>query len=192
MGRCLTKKSDFNDAELLSFALKDVKPLPGRAIKSEVKQNVNAIKPASEQIAYRDLSNKKPKKQAPLPPLLHGDTPGLDKNSARRMKRGKMQIDGRLDLHGYRQDEAFCVLSDFIIHSVRSKKRCVLIITGKGLHREKSVERGGGVLRKNVPIWLNEEPNRSQILSFSHATPSDGGSGALYVLLKRQREGPGR
>jgi DNA-nicking Smr family endonuclease len=40
-----------------------------------------------------------------------------------------------------------------------------------------------------VPHWLNEEPNRTRILSFNHATPSDGGTGALYVLLKRKREG---
>ena len=112
----------------------------------------------------------------------------LDKNSARRMKRGKMQIDARLDLHGYRQDEAFSILSKFIDNSVKSNKRCVLVITGKGLHHAKMEERGAGVLRKNVPLWLNGEPNRSQILSFSNAKPSDGGSGALYVLLKRRRE----
>jgi DNA-nicking Smr family endonuclease len=106
------------------------------------------------------------------------------------MKRGKMQLDARLDLHGYRQEEAFSILSDFIINSARSKKRCVLVVTGKGLHNETAGDTGMGVLRKSVPIWLNEEPNRSQILSFSHATPSDGGVGALYVLLKRQRGGP--
>jgi DNA-nicking Smr family endonuclease len=187
----LTKKPDFSDAELLSFALKDVKPLPGHAIQSEIKQNANAIKPPPEKPADIDLSNKTTIKKAAHPLLLHGDTSGLDKNSARRMKRGKMQIDARLDLHGYRQDEAICILADFIINSVRSKKRCVLVITGKGLHHEKPGDRVAGVLRKNVPIWLNEEPNRSQILSFSHAVPSDGGVGALYVLLKKQREGPG-
>jgi DNA-nicking Smr family endonuclease len=187
----LIKKLDFSDAELLSFALKDVKPLPGHAIKSEIKQNANAIKPTLEKVADRDLSNEKTIKKAYHHALLHGDTAGLDKNSARRMKRGKMQIDARLDLHGYRQDEAFCILSDFIINSVRSKKRCVLVITGKGLHYEKSGDRETGVLRKKVPVWLNEEPNRSQILSFSHAIPSDGGFGALYVLLKKQRESPG-
>jgi DNA-nicking Smr family endonuclease len=187
----LIKKPDFSDAELLSFALKDVKPLPGHAIKSEIKQNANAIKPTPEKVANRDLSNKKIIKKAIHHARLHGATAGLDKNSARRMKRGKMQIDARLDLHGYRQDEAFCILSDFIINSVRSKKRCVLVITGKGLHYEKLGDRGAGVLRRNVPIWLNEEPNRSQILSFSHAAPSDGGVGALYVLLKKQRGGQG-
>ena len=187
----MTKKLDFSDAELLSFALKDVKPLPGHAIQSEIKQNANAIKPPPEKPADIDLPNKTTIKKATYPLLLHGDTPGLDKNSARRMKRGKMQIDARLDLHGYRQDEAVCILADFIINSVRSIKRCVLVITGKGLHHEKPGDRVAGVLRKNVPIWLNEEPNRSQILSFSHAVPSDGGVGALYVLLKKQREGPG-
>ena len=57
------------------------------------------------------------------------------------------------------------------------------------MHYEKSGNQKVGVLRKMVPIWLNEEPNRSLILSFSHATPSDGGVGALYILLKRRRAG---
>jgi DNA-nicking Smr family endonuclease len=100
-----------------------------------------------------------------------------------------MQIDARLDLHGYHKDEALQILSNFIIRAAESKKRCVLVITGKGLHYDKSGNQKVGVLRKMVPIWLNEEPNRSLILSFSHATSSDGGVGALYILLKRRRAG---
>ena len=186
----MVKKPHLSDAELLSFALRDVKPLPGRVIKkNENKRNANDIKSNLENITYRDLPAKNTKSKSNYSLLSHGDTPGLDKRSARRMKRGKMQIDARLDLHGYHQDEAFRILSDFIINAAESKKRCLLVITGKGLHYKKPGNQQVGVLRKMVPIWLNEEPNRSQILSFSHATPSDGGTGALYILLKRRRTG---
>jgi hypothetical protein len=79
----LTKKSDFSDAELLSFALKDVKPLPGRVIratKGEIKQSTNTIEPPTEKRAYRDLSNKELKKQPILPPLYTARHLGLIRN----------------------------------------------------------------------------------------------------------------
>jgi DNA-nicking Smr family endonuclease len=60
----------------------------------------------------------------------------------------------------------------------------VLVITGKGLR----ADGGGGVLRNAVPRWMNEPPNRERILAFAHATPPDGGEGALYVLLRRTRQ----
>lgn len=185
----MVKKPHLSDAELLSFALRDVKPLPGRVIKNDIKRDANEKKPVLENIIYRDLPIKNIKSKSNHSPLSHGDTSGLDKRLARRLKRGKMQIDARLDLHGYHKDEALQILSNFIIRAAESKKRCVLVITGKGLHYEKSGNQKVGVLRKMVPIWLNEEPNRSLILSFSHATPSDGGVGALYILLKRRRAG---
>jgi DNA-nicking Smr family endonuclease len=187
----VAKKIDFSDAELLSFALKDVKPLSGRTIKTNIEQNTNSISPMSENVVYQNTSNKEIRNKSPRRKLLHGDIPEFDKGTARRMKRGKMQIDARLDLHGYHQREAFSILESFISHSSQANKRCVLVITGKGLHHMAASEQSVGVLRKMVPIWLNEEPNRSQIQSFSHAKPSDGGVGALYVLLKKPRLGKG-
>ena len=185
----MKKKNDFSDAELLSFALKDVKPFPGRKIKTSIKQNTNSMNSMSEYLVNRNTLNIEIKSKPTSQKLLHGDSLELVKGSARQMKKGKIQIDARLDLHGYYQREAFSVLSDFISHSFQENKRCVLVITGKGLHYKEGGEQRVGILRKMVPIWLNEEPNRSQILSFSYAKPSDGGVGALYVLLKNSRLG---
>lgn len=185
------KQRDFSDSELLSFALKDVKPLPGRAIKTDMNLNTR-ITTVSKNTLDRGTSNKKIKNTGDFQQILHGETPELDKTAARKLKRGKMQIDARLDLHGYNQEKAFRALSDFISNSVQSNKRCVLVITGKGLHYGKDKEPRVGVLRKMVPVWLNESPNRSRIISFSYAKPSDGGVGALYILLKRPRIGLGK
>ncbi|MBC7908642.1 MAG: Smr/MutS family protein, partial [Rhodospirillaceae bacterium] len=104
-----------------------------------------------------------------------------DKRSAERMKKGEMEIDARLDLHGMTQDSAHAHLLAFIARAYDSGRRCVLVITGKG-NRE-----GTGVLRANTPRWLNQSPCRERILGFSFAKPQHGGEGALYVLIKRRR-----
>lgn len=95
-----------------------------------------------------------------------------------------MPIDGRLDLHGHTKESAHRALDSFIKGAFSAGRRCVIIITGKGL-RVNSGE--VGVLRQSVPQWLNSPELRPMVLAFSHATPKDGGEGALYVLLKRKR-----
>ncbi len=183
------KIPEISDADLLAFALKDVDPLPGRKIEKDIQNAPPKINPAVTRSPNANLRNVPAQKKSDQPALSHGDTPGLDKRSAQRMKRGQMQIEARLDLHGHHQDEAHRALNGFISGAANAGKRCVLVITGKGLKMDGSNERQIGILREMVPRWLNEEPNRSRILSFNHATPADGGTGALYVLLKKKRAG---
>ena len=114
------------------------------------------------------------------PELGHGVAPGLDKRSLIRLRKGQLRIDGRLDLHGFTQVEARHRLAAFLAASVAADRRCVLVITGKG-------SRGDGILRQEVPRWLNESDNRACVIGFCHAIPPDGGEGALYVLLRRRR-----
>ena len=114
--------------------------------------------------------------------LTHGSRDGLDRRKAERLSRGKLPIEATLDLHGLRQAEAHRRLEHFLADCQAVGKRCVLIVTGKGLHKEE-----GGVLRANVPRWLNEAPNRARVLSFDYAQQKHGGTGALYVLLRRPR-----
>ncbi len=116
--------------------------------------------------------------------LTHGAAPGVDKRTNQRLIRGKLPIEGRLDLHGHTRETAHRALEAFINGSFSAGKRCVIVITGKGLR----LETGDiGVLRQAVPQWLNGPALRSKVLAYSHATPKDGGEGALYVLLKRKR-----
>ncbi len=117
---------------------------------------------------------------APNPELGHGIAPGLDKRTLIRLRKGQLPIDGRLDLHGSTQVEARHRLAVFLAASMAADRRCVLVITGKG-------SRGDGILRQEVPRWLNEADNRAAVIGFCHATPPDGGEGALYVLLRRRR-----
>lgn len=162
-----------------------VTPLPGRALPEDQEPPPEPAAEA-EKSAPRPSPPPVPRPTVPpvqrtLPPLSSGNTPGLDKRSAERMKRGEMEIDGRLDLHGMTQDTAHAALIGFVARAYDGGRRCLLVITGKG-YRE-----GTGVLRANVPRWLNQSPCRERILGFSTARPQHGGEGALYVLIKRRR-----
>jgi DNA-nicking Smr family endonuclease len=93
-----------------------------------------------------------------------------------------LPIEGRIDLHGMDQHTAHLALRAFVNHHWLRGARCVLIITGKG-------SRGEGILRRAVPRWLTDPPLSQQVLSFGEARPGDGGAGALYILLRRHRDG---
>jgi DNA-nicking Smr family endonuclease len=118
-----------------------------------------------------------------LPDLALGASAGIDKRTAQRLGRGQLAIEARLDLHGLTQDAAHARLAGFIRRSVAAGLRCVLVITGKGF----KVSGETGVLRQAVPRWLNEPGLRRDIVALRHAQPKDGGTGALYVLLRRER-----
>lgn len=126
-----------------------------------------------------------PSRAAPLPIAVPGATrepqPGLDSATQRRLARGELPIEGRIDLHGMTLAEAHPALRQFLARAQGAGKRCIIVITGKG--------RGGeGAIRRAVPRWLDEAPNRALVLAHAPARPRDGGEGALYLLLRRRRE----
>ena len=119
-----------------------------------------------------------------VPSMSHGDTSGMDRRTTQKLKRGKLDIEGTLDLHGYTQTKAHQALSRFLRTGYETDRRTVLIITGKG-------DRLGGrpgILKEAVPGWFNETPMRRWVAGFSYAAPKDGGNGALYVRIKRRRD----
>jgi DNA-nicking Smr family endonuclease len=106
----------------------------------------------------------------------------LDRRSWLRLKRGQVELERTLDLHGQTQDQAHRRLAGFVAEAQAQGSRCVLVVTGKGVET-------GGTLRHMVPRWLNEEPNRARVVAYCPAQPRHGGAGALYVLLRRRRSG---
>ena len=103
---------------------------------------------------------------------------GIDRATAERLKRGRYPVEGRLDLHGMTQAEAHRALSGFVAGSRALGRRCVLVITGHG-------RISGGILKAAVPRWLAEAELRRHLLAINPAQPRDGGSAALYLLLRR-------
>jgi DNA-nicking Smr family endonuclease len=161
-----------------------VAPLPGRSpagVPDGAALSAEAPPPPAAQLP-RPAALPPVKAPAALAPLSPAQAPaGLDRRSADRMKKGEMAIEGRLDLHGMTQDAAHAQLAAFVSRAWEAGKRCVLVITGKGGRT------GPGVLRREVPRWLNQAPLRERIIGISQARQKDGGDGALYVLIRRRR-----
>lgn len=94
------------------------------------------------------------------------------------MRRGKVEVDAVLDLHGYTQDAAFAAVATFLNQQRRRGARAVLVITGSG--------RGGeGVLKRRLPEWLSGRELKASLAGYAQAHRQHGGSGAFYVFLKR-------
>jgi DNA-nicking Smr family endonuclease len=107
---------------------------------------------------------------------------GIDRANAERLKRGLHKIEARLDLHGMTQPEAHLELAAFIRASRDAGRRCVLVITGRGLGPS-----GPGVIKSSVPRWLEDSELRRHVLAIAPAQPRHGGAGAIYLLLRRLR-----
>ncbi|WP_430473729.1 Smr/MutS family protein [Thalassospira lucentensis] len=149
------------------------------------------IERSEESRAARNLPSARNADRGPqiknrsLEELKPGVTDGIDRSTATKFQKGKMSIDGRIDLHGMTQDVAHNALNAFIEDSWRAGKRCVLVITGKGSRADEYGRTG--LLRSRTPQWLSAPRLRTRILAINQAQIQHGGAGAFYVLLKRRR-----
>ncbi len=109
----------------------------------------------------------------------------IDERTRRRLGRGLVQIDDRIDLHGMVQERAFHALASFLRKAQARGHRIVLVVTGKG----RMGEGGRGVLRASVPSWLARADFRPLVVGWEEAGRRHGGAGALYVRVRRRREG---
>ena len=124
-------------------------------------------------------------KTPPAPPAKPAvaKPPAAPQNRAneKRVRRGKLELAGRFDLHGHTQASAEAALPDFLARKQAEGARCVLVITGKG-------KGGEGVLRRNFLRWLEMPAARALVSGYSEAHPRHGGSGAWYVFLRAPAE----
>ena len=112
---------------------------------------------------------------------MEGSITGVGKNIMRKLKRGKFPIQAHIDLHGFTKKNAEDEVRNFLINSHHRGLRCVLIVHGRGLNSPDSIP----VLKERLPAWLNRGPARKIVMAFSSAQPYDGGTGAIYVLLRK-------
>ncbi len=111
----------------------------------------------------------------------------IERRLKRELARGRGAIDGALDLHGMTQVEAHQALRGFLRHSQTRGARLVIVVTGKGGPNDEPAGFGQerGVLRRLAPHWLRAPDLRTIVLGFEEAGRAHGGSGALYVRLRR-------
>ena len=157
---------------------------------------------ASTTRADRADQKEKKRPRSPVPPASYGSgehvkqsgnyAPQMDRRTDDKLRRGKLPIEARLDLHGMFRETARHTLAQFLREAYTDGKRCVLIITGKGAlgasgDSEQDCPPERGVLRRSVPEWLATSPLSDIVIGYYPARAKDGGDGALYVLLKRKR-----
>lgn len=153
----------------------------------EISQTEPVKTKASEKKAAAEAQQKPKTPTTPnIPPLAP-----LEKRLRQRLSRGHTPIDSVIDLHGMRQDEAHTALRRFVIGAHQAGYAVILVVTGKGANA--SSEHGAfeerGVLRRMVPHWLRMADLRSYVIGFENAAQHHGGTGALYVRIRRNKIG---
>lgn len=128
-----------------------------------------------------------------MPPPDNSDGAGLDGRTYQRLKRGQLEPEARIDLHGMSAERANLALQAFIGNALARGLRLVLVITGKGGARAGDGPAAPfmlpppGVLRRHSPRWLRAGPHGREIVGMWSAHPRHGGAGAMYVYLRRRR-----
>jgi DNA-nicking Smr family endonuclease len=177
------------DAELWARIAKTATPLKTKK-KNRVARVATPPKPAQPPKAKAvPKAEAKAAEASKSPRPSHVPHTGLDRQTARKLERGALAVEARLDLHGMRQRDAHAALRKFLKWAQGKDYRHVLVITGKGALRDAGGsfydEEARGVLRQAVPHWLSYGDLAPLIVSFAEAPRRLGGEGALYVRLRK-------
>ena len=173
-------------------------------------QPMHPRRKAAAQVEAAQPEPKRPEPKPPIAPFAIGEkaasSPGghdlarpisaalaaapvaMDRKAHRRLMRGKLSPEARIDLHGMTLADAHPALLRFVADAHARGLRLVLVITGKGKARDDDgpIPTRVGVLRHQVPQWLSAGPLRPLVLQVAEAHQRHGGSGAFYVYLRRR------
>ena len=176
------------DKDFFVLAVGPIKPLPAKHLPGHKAHRLNLPKAQAAPIAVQhQLDEIAVMREAisdgfDVETLLDTDDalsfrrPGMGPDITRKLRRGGWSIQGQLDLHGLRRDDARETLSQFIKDARKTGWRCVRVVHGKGLGSPGKTP----VLKGKVQSWLIQ---KNEVLAFVQARPAQGGSGALVVLL---------
>ncbi len=172
----MNRKRELSDEErvLWNIVARTARPLPGR--KQHEVEPASETKPAAEPSEPR----ARPPRAAPSATAHKLQVQHIDRHTQKKIARGKLALEARIDLHGLRQDAAYGMLLSFLASAHARGVRYVLVITGKG-----SSSASDGVLKRSVPGWLSTPPFRQVVSGYEDAAKTHGGDGALYVRLRR-------
>ena len=183
------------DEEVWRAVTRTLKPLkPGRAAKDRSNAPAPAVASPVGRTVVSVASPMASRPAAPAPAPVRKPPPRMqpvEDKIKRRLARGRLSVDMKLDLHGMRQHEAHDALLGFIHRARAGGARIVTVVTGKGRGSRPEHEfhaQPGGVLQRMVRHWLAAPELRHCVIGFDEADAAHGGSGALYVRIRRDRE----
>lgn len=186
-GRQLGRRLSDDEKKLWRDVTAKIAPLRKRIAKAITETN-----PKDDDSAPAPVAKPTPRKAAvPVSHPAHIAKPKapalapLDRKTKSRLARGIHAIDAKLDLHGHTQAEAHDALLRFLRRVSDKGASVVLVITGKGARGDG--ERG--VLKRQVPMWLSLPEFRDYVIGFDDAHVGHGGEGALYVRIRKRRNG---
>lgn len=170
-----------DEAALWARVVQSVQPIAGRGTAISVSP-AEVRKPADMPQTRESASQRPDVKAAKSAPKASANT--LDGSWDRRLGRGLVQPDLAVDLHGHNLDTAYRTLDAGLDQAIANGARVLLLVTGK----PRDPGSGRGAIRAAVGDWLAGSRHAADIAAVRGAHPRHGGSGALYIILKRRRE----
>lgn len=178
------------DWHLWTEVTRTISPLRRRSLLELAEAGTLPLPPEAAAVAPKPVTPFLAAYQSDLRPGKPQMEPGrvIEPKLRRKLRSGRIEIDGTLDLHGMRQDEARAALNRYIPARYARGDRTILVITGRGLKKvdgdaTKIIEKG--VLRAMLPVWLAEPALAPLISGWDAAAQGHGGEGAFYVRLRR-------
>jgi DNA-nicking Smr family endonuclease len=166
-----------DEAEAWSRVVAGVKPIGARD--RDLKRMIEALVPAGAEKPETPAVLKRvpEQKMSPEKRVTKIKEPA-DRGSEKRVRRGRVDLARRIDLHGHTQASAARVVSDFVASARADGERTVLVITGKG-------RSGTSVIRRNFIDWLSSPEGAANVSGYAEAHAKHGGAGAFYVFLRK-------
>lgn len=191
-------KEPEDEQQIFQQAMQDVKPLKdigkGRKVQLSPEQGLKGVQGQNQldktpHEYLQDLVQGRVDFQIEYSEeYLQGNVCGLDPSILRKLKSGQLSPESHLDLHGQTLEQARASLLRFVRDHYLNNKRCLLIIPGRG----KNSPHGRSVLREHIQPWLTQDPLKRVVLAFATARPLHGGTGALYLLLRKYKKSKGK
>ncbi len=176
--------SVFSDDHLLSLAMSGVKPLVGPAQAPKIPRARPMLAEANDDLlVMRELdelvNGEGSFDFADTEEFIEACRADLDRRILKRLRKGEFSFQAHIDLHGMNRQEARAAVGEFIKQSFIASKKCVLIVHGRGLGSKDNIP----IIKNKLAAWLTRGSIGKKVLAYTSAIPSDGGTGAVYVLL---------
>ncbi|MBB1249484.1 Smr/MutS family protein [Rhizobium sp. G21] len=176
------KKLSHEDRILWGKVARTTRALPGRIGDIDAFEILMKEHESGEANSPPSLVSAPMTEPAPTPRPQQPRHHPLEKPVKRKLAKGRLELEARIDLHGLFQSEAHAILHSFLVRAHERGLRHVLVITGKG-----GSIGSDGALKRAVPLWFSKPDFRPLISSYEPAAANHGGDGALYVRLSRSR-----